>query len=198
VLALFTRYLKHKNPTFRLSAAYALRLAGPEAARMMPALVEAYHSKDLRDFDMTCKIRLAIIGTWGMIGAGAVEAIPLLIEAIQDDRPGLGYRTSAFHALKTIGPGAKAAIPFLMELFKDRSKGLQVEATTALAGIGEAAVPALIAAMGDTDRSIRLRAVSALGDMGPAAKAAIPALRNVVGDRLLGASAKAALKKIEQ
>ena len=43
-----------------------------------------------------------------------------------------------------------------------------------------------------------LRAVSALGDMGPAAKAAIPALRNVVGDRLLGASAKAALKKIEQ
>lgn len=77
---------------------------------------------------------------------------------------------------------------------KDRHK-----AATMLGRFGPRAgpaVPALITALDDDAKIVRREAAVTLGKIGPAAKAALPALQNVVGQPIVGARAKKAIKQI--
>jgi hypothetical protein len=91
-----------------------------------------------------------------------------------------GIRADAAASLGAMGPKAKNAVPALVEALKDERAEVRVEASRALAAIGEAALQPLTKALGDKDRQTRMGA--ALGHMGPNAKSATPALMDALED----------------
>ena len=126
--------------------------------------------------------------TLDRMGAGAKDAVPALIGALDDsDKQVWSF---AISALANIGPEAKAAVPALIEGFGSRRRGrdrdrrqVQTRAAFALSRIGAAAIPALIEALKTDDDGLRAGAAKALAGMGAEAGAAIPALiANLKGD----------------
>ena len=106
-----------------------------------------------------------------MFGESAAEAIPVLIQALQD-----GYepvRLNAAYALGTIGA---SAVPQLIETLGDENGSTRRMAAYALAAVGAPAVPALSEALQHTEDAVRIEASYALAQIGNAAEPAIPAL----------------------
>src|SRR5262249_29264244 len=86
-------------------------------------------------------------------------------------------RAKAAAALGRMGPAAKDAVPALVEALKDKQAEVRVQASLALAAIGDAAVQPLIKALKDEHRQTRMGAALCLGHMGSKAEAAAPALK---------------------
>src|SRR5882672_1444287 len=83
----------------------------------------------------------------GTIGPSATNAVPALIEALNDEKPRVQWAAAA--ALGNIGPDAKAAVPALIKRVERLDAGNEEE-LKALGKIGFAAktaIPAIIAHM---------------------------------------------------
>lgn len=114
-----------------------------------------------------CRIHAVV--ALGKMGAEAKEAVPDLIEMLDEDAGKAGpIRFHAATALGQIGTGAKKAVPALVKLLKDKN-----------AGPGRRTV------------------VVALGQIGPAAKSAVAVLKQARGEAALRDVADMALAKIE-
>ena len=160
-----------------------------------PILLEALKSEKARH-------RGAAARQLGEIGSEARYAVEPLIYALKDHDATV--RRCAASALGNIGPGAKSSTPALIATLKDENERVRLGAIDALGNIGHAddnTVTALIKLLKDKDSWSRDHAVTSLAKLGPGAKAAVPALKNMLGrkwiDKHLRREVEYALKKIE-
>ena len=106
-----------------------------------------------------------------LFGESAAEAIPVLIQALQD-----GYEPVCLNAAYALGTIGASAVPQLIETLGDENGSTRRMAAYALAAVGAAAVPALSEALQHTEDAVRIEASYALAQIGDAAEPAIPAL----------------------
>jgi HEAT repeat protein len=113
-------------------------------------------------------------------GLEAKEAIPALIEVLQDEDGRV--RATAARALGKIGPEAERAIPVLAEALQSQNEdhNVKLEAAEALGKMGSEAIPALAKALQHEQYFVRRIAARALGERGGAR--AVPALTKALRD----------------
>jgi HEAT repeat protein len=121
------------------------------------------------------------------IGPEAENAVPTLIEVLEERNNDTEVRRLVATALGMIGPNAKAGISVLTNRLQDREEDGEVRgaAAQALGMIGpeaKVAVPALIESLKDNDSRIRGFALAALERIGPPPKAHIPTLLAALKD----------------
>lgn len=121
--------------------------------------------RDVREFAATAL---------GKIGADAVEAVPALIKALENEDGWV--RLAVVRALGNIGPVAKDAVPPLLNVVREGEAGMMCEASESLGKIGAPAVPALAKALDDERWWVGHWAARALARVGPGAEPAIPSL----------------------
>jgi HEAT repeat protein len=117
-------------------------------------------------------------------GAAAVEEVPELIKALNDENARV--RLEAAEDLGLVGPPAAAAVPALLKLMEPEADPLvRVAAAKAVARIdpkNKTAVPLLIEALKDKAGKVQKMAAESLGDLGPESQAAVAALVKAAKD----------------
>ena len=113
----------------------ALSEYGPEAKAAVPTLVRLAGEDELNS-----EIRWNAVRTLGKIGAEAVEAIPALVEQLQNSIPSI--REHAAEALGDIGPAAQAEAEALLPLLSDTVTKVRRDAARSL---GQIQAPAEVA-----------------------------------------------------
>ncbi|MGK0189087.1 MAG: HEAT repeat protein [Verrucomicrobiales bacterium] len=156
----------------------ALLLSGFVNAADVTQYVEDLQSEDAR------KRREAAFQLYEL-GPEAVDALPSLIEALDDDQEQVFFYVVS--ALAKIGPEAELAIPALIDLLKPVRKRygeqINLRAVFALSRIGQAAVPQLRSALKDSDETVCANALDALALMDPAvSSAAADEMIGLLGD----------------
>ena len=150
----------------RRNASYALSAMGAAA---VPALIEATKHPQWW-------VREIAVQSLGDTGLAAEDAIPALIEALQDDSSDK-VRPAAAEALGTTSQAGSKAVTALAQALEQDNAGVRNAASLALARIGQhaqAAVPALQGVFEDENRYTRGHAVHALYRIGtPPARAAL-------------------------
>jgi HEAT repeat protein len=213
--------LKDRNWHVRTAAVDSLRVIGPAAKDVVPAIAGAL--KDIR-----FNVRWTAINALRDVGAAGKEAVPELILALEDEMT----RYTAIEILGKMGPDAIEAVPALIQAlgfkFPDERKmgvgrvcrvdaeeenlfdcasssdqdsdwtpgdvSVRKTAAEALGNIGPAAkdaVPALTNALHDVDHRVRGQAAAALGKMGTEAEDSMPALTEALKDKDADVRAKA-------
>jgi HEAT repeat protein len=179
-------------------AVEALIAAGSGGQRL---LLEA-----IADQNLDAQTRRFLLRDAAFRGRLSAGSVPALIRLLKD--PDGALHGFAALALGNQGEAAAPAIPALIEALADPAAGrlddgtlvaylLTMPAAEALARIGPQAVPALLEAL-KAPRT-RGQALVALERMGPRARAALPALRDLLGsdDKRLRAGAASALLHID-
>ena len=142
--------------------------------------------RELQDSDSDIRSIAAV--TLGEIGPEAKDAIPALIQLLQDQDAEGFARANAALALGQIGEGAKDAMSVLIQALRDLDKYVRRDAAGALEEIGtpraikaakdryrmvvtlgwigsEDEIPALIQALQNQDKDVRVNAVVTLGQI---------------------------------
>ena len=138
-------------------------------------------------------LRSSAAETLGLFGRDAEEALPALLEALDDEESFVC--AAAKKALSLVGP------PFESVSHTDAIAGLSDKEASARRNAvcalveprsevhrrasADSTVRVLRKALGDSDASVRATAAAALGHLGPRAKAAKPALIVAASRRLL-------------
>ncbi len=166
--------------------------------------------KDLVSLDPETRLQAA--RTLGDLGPAAAEAIPQLIERLNDHGSGVAREASralasigtaaipaliealreeddtarwwAASAIEELGPEARDAVPALIESLDNDERPVH-NAPSALSAIGMSAIGPTLEVLKSPDSSMRARTAAAqtLGAIGPRANAAVPALIEALGDR---------------
>lgn len=183
------------------------RTAGAERAEVIRAIgsfgadaIPAIGSLTVALGDPDERVRAAAAWAFSQIGPTGAEGVPALAKALSDSQPRVRHLGAI--ALRDMGPAAAPAVPDLIRALSDPSLYVRARAANALGNIGVAASAAVQPLAGlllakDEEGLVRSSAATALGDIGPAAKGALPALREVVKMRRVGASAEEAILRIE-
>jgi HEAT repeat protein len=190
--------LKDKKPEVVVSAAEALRLAGPEAEKAVPALTDVAKRDGPND-----PARMRAVMALGKVGPKAKGSVPVLTDIVKGKGASPTLRVQAVIALGQIGPDAKESVPTLAETLTEpesKSGPLRIHAATSLGQIGGAkSVTALVKLMEDAKGGpARVMAVRALGEIGPDAKDALPNLEKAQLDSTLSDAAHKAIEKIKK
>jgi hypothetical protein len=119
----------------RMNCALALTRAGASAEGAVPVLTAAVKKPENRSINPAfhLSIRQQSIQALGKIGPAAKDAIPPLIEALNDKDN--QTRSRAVTALGSIGADAMIAVPMLIVLLKEKDEMIQELAATALVKI---------------------------------------------------------------
>jgi HEAT repeat protein/tRNA A-37 threonylcarbamoyl transferase component Bud32 len=127
------------------------------------------------------KSRWMAVVALGEMGSAAREAIPALVDALEDED--VAVRWDAAKALGKMGPAAAGAVPALAAVIHQQNDAIVRQyAVAALGKIGppaKAAVPALIGALKERASHLDEQAGDALVSIGPAA---VPALIEAMKD----------------
>ncbi len=163
VLTALAKGLSDQNKYVRLNAATAIGRTDASMAKVaLPILIDL-----LKDKDNESALRLNAAFGIGSFGRQAKNAIPALLEALNDDADYI-VRVAVLAAIQHVGIPDEDVISALAQVVADKSFGLD-----------------------------RWRAIDALGKFGPKATAAVPALIAALKDEELKAEAAQALKKID-
>jgi HEAT repeat protein len=163
-----------ERSTVRWEALLSLTNIGTEAKELAPAVLKIAANKYGPNWEHS-------LWALGSIGAEPTEAVPILKDALQDERAQYARMISA-QALGALGEKAKDALPALHMALSDSDSQVRVDAAYAVWQIDRdaaKAVPVLTAALKDEasqNPGARQRAVFRLGHIGPPAKEAFPAL----------------------
>ncbi len=232
------------NADVRRAAAVVLGDFGSASKGAIPALVQAVNDPDPRvrtqaictlgilqetacttlliqklKTDNDADVRRAAAVVLGGFGSASKDAIPALIQALDDPddfsarqnrvprpRPTMsgllasrGVQETAFEALISIG---SAAVPALLELIKDpdrRRQGRTIRILGYMGSEAKAATPVLVEKLDDEDQKLRSDAAWSLGQIGPQASKAVPALTRALTDSSgeVRVTAATALKEVE-
>jgi HEAT repeat protein len=174
--------------------------AGAEAVPVLAGLVARADAP---------QARLVALELVARIGPGAEEAVPALIEALEDDDPAL--RGFVATTLGRIGEGARPALLALDQHLHDRDAGVRVMSALAIWGIaGDArtAKDLLLRALRSENARLRSLAASAFSELGelavdPLAVSLLdkdPRVREAAATALghVGPAARKALPLLEQ
>jgi HEAT repeat protein len=153
--------LAGKDRELRSHAAGALGRIAPTNPAVVRPLIKALNDKE------DCALRVGAASSLGLIGLGARDAIPDLIEAlkaegIQDLDTSENLTRLAAWALGQMGEAAKAAVPALTRIFQKKTENTALLTTVAesLGMIGapaKSAIPVLSAAAENEREDYRLR-----------------------------------------
>ncbi len=128
--------------------------------------------------------RMKAANELGFMRTDAVEAVPALVEALEDSYEPV--RRNAIYALGAIG---KPAVEPLTDALNSEKEAFEMEPILhicdpahGLAATGASAVPALISALEDERENVRASAAYALGEMGPIAAEAVDGLIALLTD----------------
>jgi HEAT repeat protein len=200
--------LKSEDEQVRWWAAQALEEIGPAAKAAIPALVASFEdpvrpvqnaasalagmgtlalrdvTSILADPKSSPDARVGAAQTIASIGPRAKETIPLLTEALKDDRRparkgSVSVQQAAIRSLGAIGPEASGATMAIISFLSDKDRNVRLSAVEALGNFGPgaaAAVPALTAVLNDEYEELPARAAEALGRIGPSARPAAASL----------------------
>ncbi len=182
--------LAHPNPQVRDQAIDALVKYGP---KQVPFLAEMAQDRSKPT------ARMAAIRALGAFGPRAAVAIPVIVEALQDQT--WDGRDVAAESLGFIGQASPEAVHALCEALKDGDERVRMAAARALGrcrATSEEAVEALAGALHDADPNVQMAAVEALGELGPAARSAVPQLEELArqGTPVLQSTVHDALNRI--
>jgi HEAT repeat protein len=122
----------------------------------------------LKDTDLDVR-RSAALALSNIGGPSVADAVPVLVEALQNEKAEIQYRRQAAAALRNIGPAAKDAVPSLLNALKSSDPELRTNAAVALGGIADpSCIAALAEVVADTKELSRVRehAAIALRDAG--------------------------------
>lgn len=128
-------------------------------------------------------VRVAAAWAWGRVPSPASEAIPLLLQALREERS-WRVRVAAAHALGSL-QAASAALDLAEALRQAPDEITRRAFRDALIELGEPAVSAVTDLLGDPAEGVRRAAASALGRIG--SPAALPALMRTLNPRYEGA-----------
>jgi HEAT repeat protein len=117
ILPLLIKSLEDEEWEVRRHAAQELGDMGEDASPAVPALLEMLRADDDSD---AARQALREINTAGD------EAVPILLEIVQDEKAGQRSRYYSMYLLRQMGPRARAALPVLQELH-DKSDGRRRE-----------------------------------------------------------------------
>jgi HEAT repeat protein len=148
--------LETASPQVVSQAVHALAAQG---ARAVPRVVKGLQNE---------KLRKHAIKILGMIGPEASEAVPALVETMQDADE--ETRREAQFALAAIGPAAAPAVPELTRALDSENEEVQYSAVYALGRIGEQAkdsCPELLKLLGREEEFPRIAAIWALTRIDP-------------------------------
>jgi HEAT repeat protein len=135
---------------------------GPEAAEILPQIVQTLRESVDRD------VRAACLNAAHRIAIDPREALPILIAVLKDDKDA-GLRRVAAMRIGDRGMQATDAIPVLLAALSDEDATVRAKAADTLARIGPDAVGPLVSRFDSDDREMRVLAIYAVGRMGPAA-----------------------------
>jgi serine/threonine protein kinase len=131
-------------------------------------------------------------------GPAAKDAVPMLLEAIDDEAPSVAEAAAQSYRKITgkeppapkpkapPAPKVSQAITGLIEQLRSEDSFVRWRAVLALGELGEQAAPAtaqLEELLDDTDDNVRWTAATSLGKIGPGAREAVPALAAALSDR---------------
>ncbi|MCP4256901.1 MAG: cellulase family glycosylhydrolase [Planctomycetes bacterium] len=148
-------------------------ITNPDVRKLVQTLSSSDHWRQRQEAAMAI----------GQMGIEAKDAIPSLIERLEDEQ--WHVRKAAAIALTSMGAEAKPAVNSLITALDDEEWHVRKPAAQALAAIGRAsrpAVPALIKALDDEEWHVRKPAAEALAAIGPASKPAISQLIYALND----------------
>lgn len=134
----------------------------------------------------------------GLIGAPAVNAVPVLQKLTEQDADPL-CRIAAAKAIASIDRKNETAIPLLIKALQDKTGTVRKRAAESLGDLGpgaKSAVIDLVKAVKDSDPTVSWAAVDALGQIGPDAESAVPALIEALKKASTGGAAADALGQI--
>lgn len=133
--------------------------------------------KRLRSKDES--VRLTAARRLGDLGPQAVEAVPALVNTMEDADNEVAL--AACEALKRIG---SVSIPQLLKFMGNTQEKEKFRwyAAEALADLGPDSLPHLMQAMDDQDLAVRMMAVDSLPRVGIVAEQAIPKLKELLRD----------------
>jgi HEAT repeat protein len=165
-----------------LGAILLLCACGPDpAAPRSPSLAERSVAELERLIERgTPELRRAAVRVLQDRGAAARDAVPFLVELLQDDDSAVVE--AVWSALPAIGSAPKSSLPRLRCALKEHAAAVRIGAAEALIGMGPdsaEALPDLIEALGDRDCSVRIASMHAIVDIG---SRAVPALVEALAD----------------
>lgn len=203
--ALIQALTKKLDDPARIACVQMLGSTGAQARAAVPALVRLGK-------DCTSEVRAAIVRALGEIAGEDQQAIPFLIEQLEQDR----HVDATLPALARFGPRAQSARPYLQVLLKsyksdertaaiwalaaiestadaigqlapmiyDRDENVRAAAAAALCSLGppDEAVRSVQPILRDDEESVRSAVARALGELGPSALAATPVLCDLLAD----------------
>lgn len=192
-LSIFSRSIEDEDESIREYSIIALGHQGRAARPVIQALIKRLLKDPIFD------IRKDAAWALGEIGPEAKEAIPHLVEALQDEFEFV--RREAIESLSKIGANPAEIVPAFIKALKDQDWIVRREGAESLGKLGfraKEAIPSLILVLKDPNENCRSSAKVALSKIGTASKEAIPGLVEALLDdhALIRAEAATALGRI--
>jgi HEAT repeat protein len=174
---------------FLLLGCLAAGACGPDSETPTASLLRRSAALTLPELERqiqsgTPELRRIAVWTLKDRGAAARDAVPFLVESLQDEDPSVV--DAVFSALEAIGPAPLSSLPRLRCALKEHVPAVRQGAAEAIGGVGPGALEAaedLIEALGDRDCSVRVSAMHALVAIG---ERAVPALLEALADHSPG------------
>jgi HEAT repeat protein len=163
--------LQDEHFKVRYAARMALGKMGSKRSKeTLPLLLEA-----LKESQQSPLIRAELLLVLGILGNKASEAIPSLIETLQEKNEEIAL--NSLWTLSKMGAKAEEAVPIIVKTFQNENVPIRRNVVWALSKIGIHALSALLHfALQDPDLSLRLYAIEKIGTLGKKAQEGIPDL----------------------
>lgn len=177
----------------------ALAELGPIASAAVPDVVELLNSKSSNDPESAERLACACARALGRLAHEKKTTLTVLISVCRDKGRSNELRRAAFIGIGEFGAQADSALPYLIICLNDSAYDpfSQLLYQTIFHRIGTAAINALCDNIKQVKGEALGKTLRALSTFGPKAEAALPLIRPLLNDPLIGFEAQQAYHAIE-